>query len=134
MIKIKIKNEKGETKECPEATQDIQTNLDNRQIAIDKYGYGPPNPEEPNTEFWAKKADMWNVSAKKAKTMRCGNCKAFNISNEMKDCIKKGLAAGEESQADNYDSLVEDLGYCEMLKFKCAASRTCDAWITKEEA
>jgi hypothetical protein len=23
-----------------------------------------------------------------------------------------------------------DLGYCELFDFKCAGSRTCDAWIT----
>lgn len=134
MIKIKIKNEKSETEECPKATQNIELNLENRQIAINKYGYGPANPSDPSEEFWAKKAKMWKEDVETAKTMRCGNCKAFDISNKMKDCIKKGLGAGEESQADNYDSLVKDLGYCGMLKFKCAASRTCNAWITKEEA
>lgn len=43
---------------CPIATQDISVNLEKRQIAIDKYGYGPANPDEKevdNTAFWQKK-------------------------------------------------------------------------------
>jgi hypothetical protein len=26
-----------------------------------------------------------------------------------------------------------DLGYCEIFDFKCASSRTCSAWVVKEE-
>ena len=26
-----------------------------------------------------------------------------------------------------------DLGYCEIFDFKCAASRTCDAWVAGSE-
>ena len=40
---------------CPPATQNIELNLKNRQKAIDEYGYGPLDPNEPNEEFWAKK-------------------------------------------------------------------------------
>jgi hypothetical protein len=45
----------------------------------------------------------------------------------MKDCIAEGLEDGGE---DPYD-LIEagELGYCRMFKFKCAAARTCSAWI-----
>ena len=31
---------------CPVATQNISINLKNRQKAIDKFGYGPANPDE----------------------------------------------------------------------------------------
>ena len=62
--KIIIKEQK---EECPLATQDIELNIKNRQHAIDEYGYGPPNPEESNNEFWSKKADMWNVDVEKTK-------------------------------------------------------------------
>lgn len=130
MLLIKIKSNK---QQCPPATQNIKLNLENRQKAIDNYGYGPPNPDEPNDEFWQKKADKWNTDPEQAKTMRCGNCKVFNESKKMKNCIKKGMSGGEESEADNYHSAVESLGYCEMLHFKCAASRTCNAWISEEE-
>ena len=45
-------------------------------------------------------------------------------------CIKSGLAKGVTEQ-DAYDVVVTaELGYCEAFDFKCAASRTCRAWIT----
>jgi len=116
---------------CPPATQDIQVNLKNRQNAIDNVGYGPLNPQEPNDEFWQEKATRWNVSSEEAKTSRCGNCAAFIVTSKMKDCIAQGLAQGDQNTEDSYDVVVQgELGYCEALDFKCAASRTCDAWIT----
>ena len=44
----------------------------------------------------------------------------------MLDCIEKGI--GGEGDAEEF---IEkgDLGYCEIFDFKCAASRTCDAWV-----
>ena len=41
---------------CPQATQDIATNLKNRQKAIDVAHYGPLNPNEPNDDYWKAKA------------------------------------------------------------------------------
>jgi hypothetical protein len=38
---------KEEKLKCPPATQDISLNLKNRQKAIDEYGYGPLNPNQP---------------------------------------------------------------------------------------
>lgn len=116
--------------ECPPATQDIQLNLKNRQNAIDNIGYGPLNPDEPNDEFWQAKATRWNVSIEDAKKSRCGNCAAFIRTSKMLDCISQGLAQGDQNPEDSYDVVVQgELGYCEALDFKCAASRTCDAWI-----
>jgi hypothetical protein len=111
---------------CPTATQDITVNLKNRGKAIDSAEYGPENPALPNTGFWKEKADEWEVSIKDAKTSRCGNCSAFNQEKSMLDCIAKGI--GDEG--DPW-AMIEagDLGYCEIFDFKCAASRTCDAWV-----
>jgi hypothetical protein len=115
---------------CPPATQDIALNIKNRQNAIDNIGYGPLNPAEPNDEFWQGKASRWNLTPDEAKTSRCGNCAAFIQTSKMKDCIADGLQQGDENVADSYDVVdAGDLGYCEALDFKCAASRTCDAWI-----
>jgi len=39
---------------------------------------------------------------------------------------------GEESNDETYApevSKAANLGYCELLEFKCAASRTCSAWL-----
>lgn len=126
MLKIKVLNNNAK---CPPATQDIELNLENREKAIKDYLYGPPNPDEPSTDFWKKIAKEWKTNINQAKTMRCGNCKVFNVTKKMEDCIRKGMSGGQESAADDYHSAVEDLGYCEMLKFKCAASRTCKAWV-----
>ena len=120
----------AEGDECPPATQDIQLNLKNRQNAIDNVGYGPLNPAEPNEEFWQNKADRWRVTPEQAKTSRCGNCAAFIRTSKMLDCITQGLAQGDQNLQDSFDVVVQgELGYCEALDFKCAASRTCDAWI-----
>ena len=117
--------------ECPTATQDISVNLKNRQNAIDNIGYGPLNPSEPNDDFWQNKADRWNVSIEEAKTSRCGNCAAFIQTTKMLNCIAKGLEQDDDNIDDAYDVIsAGDLGYCEALDFKCAAARTCDAWIT----
>jgi hypothetical protein len=114
---------------CPPATQSIDLNLKNRQKAIDDYHYGPLNPAEPNEEYWAELADEWNTSdIESVKNNRCGNCAAFDISEDMLDCIAKGI--GSEPGSDPHDTIdAGDLGYCKFLKFKCAAKRTCDAWV-----
>jgi hypothetical protein len=121
----------ADSEACPPATQDIVLNLKNRQNAIDNVGYGPLNPQEPNEEFWQEKATRWSVSIEDAKKSTCGNCAAFIVTSKMKDCIAQGLAQGDQNTEDSYDVVVQgELGYCEALDFKCAASRTCDAWIT----
>jgi hypothetical protein len=115
---------------CPPATQDIALNIKNRQNAIDNVGYGPLNPAEPNDEFWQVKADRWSVTIGDAKKSLCGNCAAFIQTSKMQGCIAQGLQQGDENVEDSYDVVAAgDLGYCEALDFKCAASRTCDAWI-----
>ena len=121
---------KGNGDKCPVATQDITVNLKNRGKAINSAEYGPENPALPNKQFWMKKADTWEVSEKDAKTCLCGNCAAFNQEKSMLDCIAKGI--GDEG--DPW-AMIEagDLGYCEIFDFKCASSRTCDAWVAGSE-
>ena len=117
--------------ECPISTQDIKENLKNRDWAFKNVGYGAANPELPNDEFWAKKADEWQCSVEEAKTMRCGNCAAFIQTPEMMECIVKGIQK-EESEEETYANEVvnaAELGYCELFEFKCAADRTCSAWL-----
>ena len=120
----------GGDESCPAATQDITINLRNRAKAISDADYGPENPDLPNTAFWKKKAGEWEVSVEDAKMSRCGNCAAFNQDDSMLDCIEKGI--GGEGDAEE---VIEkgDLGYCEIFDFKCAASRTCDAWVTETD-
>jgi hypothetical protein len=118
--------------ECPPATQDISINLANRKICVDKANYGPANPDLPNDEFWQAKADLFKTSVEQAQTMRCANCSAFVIKEKMRQCIEKGLASMSIKEEDIAKDIIQeaDLGYCELFDFKCAGSRTCDAWIT----
>jgi len=131
MIKLRdLLYEAEQGSKCPPATQDIELNLKNRQKGIDEYGYGPLNPNEPNKKFWQKKADMWQLDTpQEAKKSLCGNCAAFDITTKTLDCIAKGIGDDEGSE-DPYQVIeAGQLGYCRFLKFKCAAKRTCDAWV-----
>jgi hypothetical protein len=113
---------------CPPATSDIVINLDNRKKAIDSAMYGPLNPALPNNKFWQAIADEWSVDTETAKQQRCGNCAVFIQTPKMLDCIASGL--GNEEGNDAWGSIeAGDLGYCEAFDFKCAASRTCRAWV-----
>ena len=117
-------------KKCPPATQDITLNLENRQKAIDEYGYGPLNPDLPNTKFWMLKVDEWNLdSMEEAQQSLCGNCAAFDIRQDTLDCIAQGIDSDSPEDAEGVID-AGDLGYCKFLKFKCASRRTCDAWVT----
>lgn len=112
---------------CPPATQDVGVNLQNRLHAIKTAAYGPANPRLENHTYWQQLANEWGVSADEAKTMRCGNCLLFNVSLRMQDCIARGIGA---DGVDPYDAVTAGgLGYCEAFKFKCAAERTCRAWV-----
>ena len=113
---------------CPPATQDIMINLENRNKAIKSVGYGPLNPDRPNVDFWEEKAKLWQTTPDEAKTSRCANCAVFIKTPEMLECIESGLGPGD--QEDAWGSVnAGDLGYCEAFDFKCAAGRTCDAWV-----
>lgn len=114
-------------KGCPIATYDLDVNLKNRQKAIDEYHYGPANPDEPE-EYWKVSAKQWGIDEKTAKTMTCGNCAAFNISDAMYACIHDGM--GKEAFEAEKTREAADLGYCNLLHFKCAGTRSCEAWIT----
>jgi hypothetical protein len=124
---------------CPIATHNLDVNVKNRQVAIDKYTYGPANPEEPGI-FFNRIADMWDIPVEQAKTMRCGNCAAFIQTPKMMACISGGLEKDEEGLSYDQNFIkAADLGYCDLFQFTCAAARTCDAWkgggpITKEKA
>ena len=115
-------------KTCPIATHNIEVNLKHRDKAFKEYGYGPANPELSNSAFWNDKANEWQTDLKQAKSMRCGNCSAFIQTPEMLKCIHDGI----DEDKEGYAQLVMDsakLGYCELFDFKCAADRTCSAWL-----
>ena len=106
----------AEAMSCPPATQDVAINTKNRNLPIEKLGYGPLNVDEPG-DFWEKIAEQWNTTVKAAKKSKCGNCVAFDESPRMKDCMPGETSDGEGT-----------LGYCWMHHFKCHSARTCDTW------
>ena len=189
MIKLADLLKEDEAPKCPVATQNIEVNLNHRQIAIDRYGYGPLNPNNPNIKFWREKAMNWKLdSIDEAKSARCNNCAAFNITTRILNCLEMGIAAGEKEVApaapqpqtqpameaiddaqiqvpldtkkpvkkevpqtkpeaapveepelddtqgaekDAWDTIeAGKMGYCTFHKFKCAGSRTCNAWVS----
>lgn len=124
-IKAKAKSlQEGMEKDHYKAIDDVHENLENRNHAIDEYGYGPLNPNEDSADFWKEKAKLWKTSVDEAKKSRCGNCAAFNKSKEITNRIAQNLGPAGKTITEK-----ADLGFCEMFHFKCAASRTCDAWL-----
>ena len=120
-----IDKKKQKLAECPPATQDVKINLENRQECIDVANYGPLNPNEPNEDYWKKKSDMFKGDVETAKKALCGNCAFFVQTKAMLDCIAGGI-----NDTNEWDTIeAGDLGYCEAFDFKCAANRTCDAWV-----
>ena len=113
-----------EKRSIPEAITDLHVNLENRQHAIDEYLYGPLNPQEPG-DYWERLGDVWGVSEDEAATTRCGNCAAFNVKPAIKEAIADAISDAGDEVVD-----AADLGYCELLQFKCAASRSCSVWLT----
>ena len=114
---------------CPAAKFNTHLNVKNRQHAIDEYIYGPANPSEPE-EHWEKLAKIWDIKLDTAKSMKCENCAAFDISDKMRNCIEKGIV-GKETGVDAMATIEKaDLGYCNILHFKCAGSRSCSLWLT----
>ena len=73
---------------------------------------------------------MWQLdTVEEAKQSRCGNCAAFDQTKKTLNCIAMGIGSDEGSE-DPFDVIkAGQLGYCRFLKFKCAAKRTCDAWV-----
>ena len=116
-------------KGCPVATQDIDVNLKNRQNAIDNYYYGPANPDEPES-YWKDAAKRWDIKETTAKTMKCSNCAAFDVSDKMWECIEAGIK-GDEKDVDGMATIHKaDIGYCNFLHFKCAGARSCTSWVS----
>lgn len=108
----------------PEAVTDLSLNLKNRQHAIDDYLYGPMNPNKPG-DYWHRLADVWGVGVEEAASTRCGNCAAFNQKPEILSAIADGISDEGDAVTD-----AAGLGYCELFEFKCAAARSCSAWLT----
>ena len=76
---------------CPLPTKDADLNAENKQKATDEAAYGSA-------------VDSSRI---------CGNCAAYNQTEEMLECI------GDDSG---------DVGYCQFWKFVCASEKWCESW------
>lgn len=135
---VQLREDQLDAAMCPVATVDVALNSKNRNLAIKNNGYGPMNPDEPNAEFWGGIAKLWNLSATQAKASRCGNCAAFIQTPIMLECISSHLGLDDDYPAEGLETMQDNrgktlvasgLGYCLTFAFKCAADRTCRAWI-----
>jgi hypothetical protein len=112
---------------CPEATQNIKINIENRQNAIDTANYGPLNPNEPNEDYWKAKADQFKGDVETAKKSLCGNCSFFIQTKQMLDCIAGGIGGDVKNEWDTINA--GTLGFCSAFDYKCSSERTCDIWL-----
>jgi hypothetical protein len=112
-----------EGESCPVETQDIAVNLKNRQKAINVAAYGPADPNNPG-DYWQGKATRMRATVEDVVNMKCGNCAFFNVTTPIIRCIEQGIGADAAEVV-----AVGKFGLCEAFDFKCAAARTCDAWV-----
>lgn len=96
MIKLANLLKEEDVPKCPVATVNNDVHHKHRKIAIDQYGYGPENPNNPNVKFWTAKAEVWNLQfTEEARARRCNSCKAFNITSFINSCLEKSNPAPE---------------------------------------
>jgi hypothetical protein len=82
---------------CPIATKDAEANMEAKEVAVEEANY-----RDPSEDGGFKLTEI------------CGNCGAYNQTEDMLDCI------GDDSG---------DLGYCQLYKFMCAADHVCNDWV-----
>ena len=106
---------------CPDATQDLELNTENRNAAIqaEHIQYGPLNLSD--EDYWEKAAKHWNTTPETAKKSRCANCIAFDVSPRMLECLPGPVSEPIEDSEGK-------LGYCWMHHFKCHSARSCYTW------
>ena len=119
---------------CPEATQNLELNLENRQAALDDKMYGPANPaldeENGNAEFWQKYAEKFNARVENVMTKRCANCTFFDRTDSVLECIATGIG---DDPAPETAIMGGERGYCQALDFKCASQRVCVVWAGRQQ-
>lgn len=118
---------------CPVSTKYKYINLASHLIAINEANLGPADPREPSTEYWAQKAELWNVPEGVARTRLCMNCAHYDNSPQTLACIATG-AGGELKPSEipvtpawaDIDGMPSAV--CTTWNITCSALRTCDGW------
>lgn len=96
-IPVDKMSDDGDGPTCPIATQDMEANEQAMQNAVVEANY-----RDPAEDGGFKLTEV------------CGNCGAYNQTQDMLDCI------GDDSG---------ELGYCQLYKFLCSSDRICNDWI-----
>ena len=81
---------------CPIATKDAEANMEAKEVAVEEANY-----RDPSMDGGFKLTEV------------CGNCGAYNQTEDMLDCI---------------DDESGNTGYCQIWKFVCMSKNVCDSW------
>lgn len=109
-----------------------EVNIANHLLAIKYEALGPIDPREPNPEFWAAKAEKWQVLEGEARTRLCMNCAHYDNSPEIVEYMQSTWEPIKLQDLPIDPAPVDIPGdlsaCCTRWTITCTAMRTCDAW------
>lgn len=109
-----------------------EVNVANHLLAIKYEALGPIDPREPNPEFWALKAEKWQVLEGEARTRLCMNCAHYDNSPEIVEYMQNTWEPIKLQELPIDPAPVDIPGdlsaCCTRWLITCTAMRTCDAW------
>lgn len=109
-----------------------EVNIANHLLAIKYEALGPIDPREPNPEFWALKAEKWQVLEGEARTRLCMNCAHYDNSPEIVEYMQNTWTPIKLQELPIDPAPVDIPGdlsaCCTRWTITCTAMRTCDAW------
>lgn len=124
-------------KQCPVGTMYLDVNTQNHLYAIELADYGPPDPREPNTEFWQNKMRIWDVNEGTAIMRVCASCHHADKSPEMQDCVIEG-PGGELMESElPLNPVWTDIDgmpyyYCKRWNMTVNPLRSCNGWMEEQ--
>lgn len=109
-----------------------EVNIANHLLAMKYEALGPIDPREPNPEFWALKAEKWQVLEGEARTRLCMNCAHYDNSPEIVEYMQNTWEPIKLQELPIDPAPVDIPGdlsaCCTRWTITCTAMRTCDAW------
>ena len=109
-----------------------EVNVANHLLAIKYEALGPIDPREVNQEYWAAKAEKWQVLEGEARTRLCMNCAHYDNSPEIVEYMQSTWTPIKLQELPIDPAPVDIPGdlsaCCTRWLITCTAMRTCDAW------
>lgn len=109
-----------------------EVNIANHLLAMKYEALGPIDPREPNQEYWALKAEKWQVLEGEARTRLCMNCAHYDNSPEIVEYMQNTWEPIKLQELPIDPAPVDIPGdlsaCCTRWTITCTAMRTCDAW------